>query len=384
MKESVQVANEKRCEKCKKRFTAQMVPLLCHTCKGEYHKAKKCSKLTRVTANNITKWNRRWICNTCKNPSDQDKDSTTQGEDEDGMKCMAVNCENRAIRKRTDHLKCTKCDGRLHKKEDCSEMTRGQLLNLDRNTWICDGCKGIKARKDQQKQDTPTVYKMKAKGKGIDKLKIVQWNADAYLSKKEDFSRFILEQKIDIYLIQETKITIMDKRTPQIPGFTVCRQDCNQRKGKERNRGGGLVIGCRDTIPCRVVERDYQEEGDELTEAMTIEVPVMGNKSIKIVNMYIPPIRNTSGEVARDRGSHFGTNRWPSSQDDIILGDVNAHSSMWDEAVKKNPRLGNDRGAAIEEWMMDNDMVTLNDGSPTHFSRSSGTESAPDVTIVHA
>ena len=33
---------------------------------------------------------------------------------------------------------------------------------------------------------------------------------------------------------------------------------------------------------------------------------------------------------------------------------------------------------------MDNEMVTLNDGSPTHFSRSSGTESAPDVTIVHA
>ena len=179
-------------------------------------------------------------------------------------------------------------------------------------------------------------------------------------------------------------MTVTDARTPQIPGYTVFRQDRNQKKGKERNRGGGLIIGCKDTIPCHVVEKSYREEGDEITEAMTIEVPLMGNKKIRIVNMYIPPIRNTAEEADRNRESNIGTSKWPCTPDDIIVGDINAHSSIWDDAVKKNPRLWDDRGTLVEDWMMDNEMVTINEGYPTHCNRNSGTESAPDVAIVHA
>ena len=192
-KESTQqISNGERCKKCNKKFTLRMRPLSCFSCKERFHKAKKCSGLSRDAADNITKWNWRWTCRTCKNPEQQADETVGEEEDEVNRRCMAVNCLNRAIRRGSDHLKCTQCDGRLQKKEDCSEMTRGHLLNLDRNSWICDGCKGIKTKKEQPEQATTTRYKVKLSGKGLEKLTLLQWNADAYLSKKEEFSQFIL------------------------------------------------------------------------------------------------------------------------------------------------------------------------------------------------
>jgi hypothetical protein len=36
-----------------------------------------------------------------------------------------------------------------------------------------------------------------------------------------------------------------------------------------------------------------------------------------------------------------------------------------------------------EEWIMDNDLISLNDGSRTRINRATKGESAPDVTLVH-
>ena len=37
----------------------------------------------------------------------------------------------------------------------------------------------------------------------------------------------------------------------------------------------------------------------------------------------------------------------------------------------------------MEEWVMDNDLITLNEGYGTRINRATGGESAPDVTLVH-
>ena len=105
-----------------------------------------------------------------------------------------------------------------------------------------------------------------------------------------------------------------------------------------------------------------------------------GNEKIRITNIYIPPIRNTAGERARGRGTHFGTDRWPSLQNDIIMGDIDAHSALWDDAVKSSNTsyTGDKRGEIVEEWLMENDMLALNDGRPTHINRSTGTKSTRD------
>ena len=73
--------------------------------------------------------------------------------------------------------------------------------------------------------------------------------------------------------------------------------------------------------------------------------------------------------------------RWPAKEYDLICVEVNAHSLLWDNSVA-NRRTGK-RGVTIEGWLTDNNMLPLNDGSHTHTSRSSGTQSAPDVTLAH-
>ena len=74
--------------------------------------------------------------------------------------------------------------------------------------------------------------------------------------------------------------------------------------------------------------------------------------------------------------------RWPAKQFDMICGDMNAHSMLWDDSVVGNS--SDKRGRLIENWAADNNMLTANDGSYTHTSRSSGSKTAPDVTLTHA
>jgi len=86
--------------------------------------------------------------------------------------------------------------------------------------------------------------------------------------------------------------------------------------------------------------------------------------------------------VIRQDERDLDLRRWPTRQFDIICGDVNAHSILWDDSMA-NKRTDK-RGRMIENWAADNNMLAANDGSFTHVSRSSGSKSAPDVTLAHA
>ena len=163
-------------------------------------------------------------------------------------------------------------------------------------------------------------------------------------------------------------------KTPQIPGYTVVRKDRQQLKGNEKNRGGGIIFGIRDTIPFRQCNFEIREEDDNITEWATIEIPVKGKDKIRITNIYIPP---ASSDPASS--SNVGMNKWPSKSCDIILGDINAHSVLWDKTL--NPDR---RGDDFEDWLAANDMHCLNNGDPTRHNRSTDTDSVPDVSIVHS
>ena len=53
--------------------------------------------------------------------------------------------------------------------------------------------------------------------------------------------------------------------------------------------------------------------------------------------------------------------------------------------VEENWRgLDTERGEMVEDWVAENNMVVLNDGSPTLNHKNSDKDSAPDITMVHA
>ena len=61
----------------------------------------------------------------------------------------------------------------------------------------------------------------------------------------------------------------------------------------------------------------------------------------------------------------------------MLLGDMNAHNSMWSEDNVQT----NNHGRLFEQLALNNDVAILNNGSPTHFHVQTGGYSAIDLSI---
>ena len=60
----------------------------------------------------------------------------------------------------------------------------------------------------------------------------------------------------------------------------------------------------------------------------------------------------------------------------LILGDLNGHSQMWDSSQPQDQC-----GDEILDWILDDDLHILNDGSATRTSRITGNDSTPDISL---
>jgi len=370
-----------KCKGCKKRFSKTITPLVCHECDGRFHKS--CTGEPRFRADKMLRLGRRWKCKFCKHELDENVNVHSDVFKELPGNCMT--CKGN-IRIRTDFLSCTQCKGQLHKQKDCSNMTIQQVKNLNRATWICEGCEGVEAnpRPPPKPGDNPT-YRTSGKMKYCEKLKILQWNADSLSAKLPELKEYIKKEEIDIFLIQETKLIPKDK-TPKIPSYTIKRQDRPQKKGRESNRGGGLITGIRKSIPFRVSRTEFAGKEDDISEWLSVEIPLKDNQKLRLTNVYIPPVRNTPEERNRNRGTQLTPEKWPAMKFDCLFGDFNAHSDIWSDVVAMGVVSENARGGEIEGWLETTGMMCLNDSSKTtRTNRSSeGSDTSPDISFVHA
>jgi ribonuclease HI/exonuclease III len=264
-------------------------------------------------------------------------------------------------------------------------MTRQELINLgDRLDWACPTCESTDNNANQQASQSTSGQANFRYGKTAPhRLKIVQLNIDSVQSKTPELRRFLKDHKPSLVLLQETKLIKKD-RTPTFQHYTTIRRDRFQPVGKEKNRGGGLLILILKKIGYTTSTLKISADEDNTTEAQTIEIPTGDNGKLRITNIYIPPERPPDASSADRRERHITTDRWPTEEHDIILGDTNAHSVMWDNNLPSDrPDV---RGGKIENWMTRTGMACLNTGEPTHHSKrrtptSSG--SAPDTAFVH-
>jgi hypothetical protein len=86
----------------------------------------------------------------------------------------------------------------------------------------------------------------------------------------------------------------------------------------------------------------------------------------------MPPVRE-SGQG----GFNPGAIQVPATQH-LLGGNFNAHFPFWDDS---QPRDG--WRTILKEWVIDNDLTSLNDGCGTRINCVTTGESAPDVTLVH-
>ena len=311
------------------------------------------------------------------------------GREEAKKKCKI--CTN-IIKKGADHLICTVCKNTIHKKEDCSDVTATGMRTLNRSIWQCRGCIEAETERENRRNrtdhDGEEVEYVMQDGKNMEEreLRILQWNADTLSTRKEELRQALKDHKVDIFLVQETKMTKSSK-VPKFPGYTIINKPRHQVAGDESNRGGGLLTGIRKTVPYKEIRtNNLRGKDDGITEWQTFEVPMSSSEKMRITNLYIPSER--VGDVrGSDKESVVTTTLWPAEVGDMLAGDFNAHAITWDNALEldENHRsLEAKRGEMIEDWIEEKDMACLNDGTPTHTNRATGKESAPDITIVHA
>ena len=159
-------------------------------------------------------------------------------------------------------------------------------------------------------------------------------------------------------MIQESKLAGKDK-TPRIEGYGTIRED------RKLIAGGGLLIFIKNDITYQRL-KSTQRCG---MENLPIRIFLGGREWIDLTNTYLP---NTNLSEQTFDGTLLHPN--PRS---LILADLNAHSQLWDPETPTDAR-----GEAIVDWILENDLQILNDGSATRTSWANGAGSTPDLSLA--
>ena len=359
------------CYACQALFRRGADPLVCVGCGALCHRQTRCSGVSRAALSGA------WSCRVCAGVGGAVAGVETlagRALDDIGApkpKSCAVICFlcSKPAGRSKIPFTCSVCKRECHKK--CSGLSRKeQEVFIAAMAWKCPDC--VPKAKPKPKPSSASTQPAEPKAafvlRGV--LRILQWNADGIQTKMPELESRVKEYEFDVIMIQESKLQAKHK-TPQLRGYTTIRRDRGCRPGCPEGKGGGLLTFVKEDIPYTVVEL-AEIPDDSLLERLSIQLRAGTEGAIRVVNVYCPPTRGAQP------GGEFNPNELPASRKDVICGDLNAHSVLWDREQPED-----ERGGMVEDWLMAQDFGVANDGAATRVNRGTGGESSPDVTLVH-
>ena len=195
----------------------------------------------------------------------------------------------------------------------------------------------------------------------MDGFSVLQWNARGLRTHCGQFKQLIQEKtpSVPVICVQETCLKPHHK-SPSVPGYDTIRQD------RPNLNGGGLIIYISNTLAYHRLQINH-----DFGPVEVVGTQIKLNTSyINILNIYVPPHETYQLQPALTQLAQL----FPT--DTIYLGDLNIH----------HPILGSTRmdkpGEKVIQWIDDQNLVILNDGSPTRIDPHTGNTSVLDVTIV--
>ena len=197
-------------------------------------------------------------------------------------------------------------------------------------------------------------------------MSIIQWNVQSFTSNREQIRVLMKENDSSIVCLQETKLGNFTPnvghnysffRSPPMPGHRA---------------HGGTAILVSKSINCKVVHLDT------ILQANAIQI--FTNKWVTLCSLYLEPtlearlfdINNHPRQLEVNDLQNL-VNQLPPPF--ILLGDFNAKHTLWGETTCDS------WGNVVEEFIDGNDVVLLNDGSPTRYDVVHNTSSAIDLSI---
>ena len=115
-------------------------------------------------------------------------------------------------------------------------------------------------------------------------LKILQWNAEGILKKKDALLNRLSEHKIDIACIQETHLSEKYRFTTR--GYQCMRMD------KAEGPKGGIIILVRNNIQAVEITKGTNRNAEIHSIRLVLE-----SRELPIYNCYCPPDKQLSLEV---------------------------------------------------------------------------------------
>ena len=152
------------------------------------------------------------------------------------------------------------------------------------------------------------------------------------------------------------------------PNYTLVRKD----RGRD-NKGGGVAFLVYNKVLFQEVTAPDSLKDDPHLDEVTISINNDKNKPLFIRNVYIPPASSCNqGYIPPVEKLTDGL-----GDSTLILGDINAHHSMWYTEDEEDGR-----GRQVAAWISDSDLGILNEDLPTRVTATTST--APDLSISSA
>ena len=217
-----------------------------------------------------------------------------------------------------------------------------------------------------------------AKRQAGNKLKVIQLNcgykgiAQSHNGKCVELRDYLHKNQPDIVLLQET--WLHKDSTVAFPGYVVLRKDRPEDYGRV---AGGVATLIRKDAGIKYDKIDEEiAPMDRCSDVLVVKIAWYGHTFI-LSNIYNPPFSTRpTGRPAFSANTltaclHRGPNQ-------IIAGDFNVHSSMWDV---REDILPNQDGEDIEEWITSNNIQCANNGESTYTCKISRRKYAIDLTF---
>ena len=188
-------------------------------------------------------------------------------------------------------------------------------------------------------------------------LNILQWNARSIRSNKGDLERFMFINKIQIGLVCETWL----KRDSQFsfPHYNIIRRD-------RADGYGGVAVLVSSSLPFQVLNPVVTSPS---IECVGVSVTINKNLKYNYYSLYKPP----QGEVNPvDWQIFFQALKRPF----VLCGDFNAHHTSWGGSSIDR------QGLKLLQAIEDENLIIVNDGSPTRMTAPNISASAIDLCIV--
>ena len=191
-------------------------------------------------------------------------------------------------------------------------------------------------------------------------FKVSQINISGLRGKLDNVVNYMLEKHIQVAAIQETHLTSKcNIKAP--PGFQLIAMNRPEKRGK----GGGVAFLVSDEIKYSV---KTLKNNDDHAEVQAIVIPYK-DQQLTLINTYIPPSSSCTPGYSATLSNHL------SGTATIIVGDMNAHNSLWFSSLSADSR-----GDKFAEEIDNSTFVVINENTPTR--KTASCSSSPAISIV--